>query len=197
MPGPTRLSHQPTLPSAWVPATWCPALSAWQTNTALLRFAGDCVGHRLGTQREGTGVARHVNRDAHVTSVASHASNRAGVSRPFSSSPTNIAGEHAQLPRSARCVRQAQPTSDGRSAASRLSDQWKEACAQSWNNAPEDSTRLAVAATASPGASLALASQLARPHTDGFAAFHDSHTRVGGSEVDSENFGHNLVSWLS
>ena len=41
LPGPIRLSHQPSLRStpAWVPATWWLALSAWQTSTALLRAA--------------------------------------------------------------------------------------------------------------------------------------------------------------
>jgi hypothetical protein len=39
LPGPTMLSHQPALSGsfAYVPATWCDALSAWQTSTALLR----------------------------------------------------------------------------------------------------------------------------------------------------------------
>jgi hypothetical protein len=39
LPGPTRLSHQPGLPSASSPATWWLAFSAWQTSTALLRAA--------------------------------------------------------------------------------------------------------------------------------------------------------------
>ena len=39
LPGPTRLSHQPRLPSGTVPATWWLALSAWHTSTALLRAA--------------------------------------------------------------------------------------------------------------------------------------------------------------
>jgi len=39
LPGPTMLSHQPTLSgsSGAMPATWCDAFSAWQTSTALLR----------------------------------------------------------------------------------------------------------------------------------------------------------------
>ncbi|CFW43053.1 Uncharacterised protein [Bordetella pertussis] len=41
LPGPTMLSHQPTSLglSADTPATWCEALSAWQTRTALVRCA--------------------------------------------------------------------------------------------------------------------------------------------------------------
>ena len=40
-PGPTMLSHQPTLSGSpsQVPATWCDAFSAWQIRTALLRRA--------------------------------------------------------------------------------------------------------------------------------------------------------------
>lgn len=41
LPGPTMLSHQPRLRGwpAYSPATWCEALSAWHTSTALLRLA--------------------------------------------------------------------------------------------------------------------------------------------------------------
>ena len=41
LPGPTMLSHQPSLLScpSYTPATWCDALSAWQISTALLRAA--------------------------------------------------------------------------------------------------------------------------------------------------------------
>jgi len=41
LPGPIMLSHQPTLSgaSAYTPATWCEAFSAWGTSTALERAA--------------------------------------------------------------------------------------------------------------------------------------------------------------
>ena len=41
LPGPIIESHQPTLAgsSAYVPATWCEAFSAWQMRTALLLSA--------------------------------------------------------------------------------------------------------------------------------------------------------------
>jgi len=41
LPGPIMLSHQPSLLGwpAYMPATWCEALSAWHTSTALLLLA--------------------------------------------------------------------------------------------------------------------------------------------------------------
>ena len=67
---------------------------------ARLRFPGDGLRHRLGTDREGGGVDRHEDADRRAHCGTPHsAAMRSASTRPSSSPSTRAEGPSAQLPR--------------------------------------------------------------------------------------------------